>query len=337
MLKAAIVILNYNGQSWLEKFLPSVVKNSNYPIYIVDNGSNDNSLQFLKENYPQLSNIILPTNLGYAGGYNEALVQIDAEFLVLLNSDVEVTPFWDQNIINLMSKDPLIAACQPKIKSFSQKNLFEFAGAAGGFIDTFGYPFCRGRIFDTLEEDLGQYNDIIEIFWATGACLFLRKSAFIEADKFDTDFFAHMEEIDLCWRLKGLGYKVMYCAESEVYHVGGGTLQTGSTKKFYLNFRNSLWMLFKNLPNNELLPKLLIRLALDGIASIQFALRGRPLFLWIVLKAHLVFYANIPRLIRKRKEIWKKRKIKTIQGISPKSIVFDYFIRKKNIQKLFTN
>lgn len=329
MHQAAIVILNYNGKAWLEKFLPLVIANSKYPIIVADNGSSDDSLNFLSTFFPSIIQFKIETNRGYAGGYNQVLSEIDVEYFVLLNSDVEVTPNWDSVIIEIMAHDKSIAACQPKIKNYNNRTHFEFAGAAGGFIDTFGYPYCRGRIFDTLEEDLGQYNDNIEIFWATGACLFLRKSAFLQAGKFDEDFFAHMEEIDLCWRLKGLGYKIMYCGQSEVFHVGGGTLQNGSYQKFYLNFRNSLWMLYKNLPSNELFIKLLMRLFLDGIASIRFLIQGKPIFIWIVLKSHLVFYSSILKFYKKRKEVWSKRTNNKMIGMNSISIVLEYFIRKK--------
>ena len=249
-MKVAVVILNWNGKSFLEKFLPSVFAcNSSYAeIIVADNASTDDSVSFLKSKYPQIKIIQNSSNGGFAKGYNDALKLVEAEYYVLLNSDVEVTPNWIDSVIQLMDTDKSIAACQPKIRAFDDKKSFEYAGAGGGFIDKYGYPFCRGRILDTLEEDKGQYNDVREVFWATGACLFVRSECYHKVNGFDEDFFAHMEEIDLCWRLKNLGYKIMYSPNSTVFHVGGGTLNKTSPKKTYLNFRNNLILLCKNHP-----------------------------------------------------------------------------------------
>ena len=304
-IKTAVVILNWNGKHWLEKFLANVIQNSlNTEVIVADNNSTDESVAYLKENYPNIRIIHNDGNYGYAKGYNLALRQIDAEYFVLLNSDIQVTKDWTCPIIELMEKDQSIAACQPKILDYNNKNKFEYAGASGGFIDKFGYPFCRGRMFDDLEEDKEQYNDVTEVFWATGACLFVRASHFFEAGELDEDFFAHQEEIDLCWRLKNKGYKIMVEPKSEVYHVGGGTLNVGSPFKTHLNFRNNLYMLFKNLPLSSLFIIIPIRLVLDGIASITFLRNKQGInHFFAVMKAHFSFYFEIPKLIVKRRKI----------------------------------
>ncbi len=304
-IKTAVVILNWNGKHWLEKFLDNVIRNSlNTEVIVADNNSTDGSVSYLKDNYPNIRIIHNDGNYGYAKGYNLALRQIDAEYFVLLNSDIQVTKDWTCPIIELMEKDQSIAACQPKILDYNNKNKFEYAGASGGFIDKFGYPFCRGRIFDDLEEDKEQYNDGTEVFWATGACLFVRASHFFEAGELDEDFFAHQEEIDLCWRLKNKGYKIMVEPKSEVYHVGGGTLNVGSPFKTHLNFRNNLYMLFKNLPLSSLFIIIPIRLVLDGIASITFLSNKQGInHFFAVMKAHFSFYFEIPKLIVKRRKI----------------------------------
>ena len=304
-IKTAVVILNWNGKHWLEKFLANVIRNSlNTEVIVADNNSTDESVAYLKENYPNIRIIHNDGNYGYAKGYNLALRQIDAEYFVLLNSDIQVTKDWTCPIIELMEKDQSIAACQPKILDYNNKNKFEYAGASGGFIDKFGYPFCRGRMFDDLEEDKEQYNDGTEVFWATGACLFVRASHFFEAGELDEDFFAHQEEIDLCWRLKNKGYKIMVEPKSEVYHVGGGTLNVGSPFKTHLNFRNNLYMLFKNLPLSSLFIIIPIRLVLDGIASITFLRNKQGInHFFAVMKAHFSFYFEIPKLIVKRRKI----------------------------------
>ena len=270
-MKIAVVILNWNGKIWLEKFLDNVIENSKTAeIVVVDNNSKDNSISYLTKNYPTIRIIKNKGNYGYAKGYNEALKQINSEYFILLNSDIEVTENWISPVIDLMEKDKKISACQPKILDYNHRNKFEYAGACGGFIDKFGYPFCRGRIFNHLEEDLGQYNDSKEVFWALEACLFVRTTHFFEIGGLDEDFFAHQEEIDLCWRLKNKGYKIFVEPKSLVYHVGGGTLNVGSPFKTHLNFRNNLYMLFKNLPLSSLFIIMPIRLVLDGIASITF-------------------------------------------------------------------
>jgi GT2 family glycosyltransferase len=307
-MKTAVVILNWNGKDWLEKFLPNVIsESSDATVIVADNNSSDDSIKFLEENYPDIRIIQNDENFGYAKGYNLSLKQIDAEYFVLLNSDIEVTKDWISPIIKLMESDKTISACQPKLLDYNNKNKFEYAGASGGFIDKFGYPFCRGRIFDNLEEDKGQYNYAKEVFWATGACLFVRASHFWEVGGLDEDFFAHQEEIDLCWRLKNKGYKIMVEPKSVVYHVGGGTLNVGSPFKTHLNFRNNLYMMFKNLPLSSLFIIIPIRLVLDGIAAITFLSNKKGIsHLFAVMKAHFAFYFEIPKLIAKRRKISQK-------------------------------
>ncbi len=328
-MKVAVVILNWNGKGFLETFLPSVVKYNaaNSEIIIADNASTDDSVLFLKNNYPQLKIINNAVNGGFAKGYNDALKNVDAEYYVLLNSDVEVTPNWIENTINLMDADKTIAACQPKVKSYSNKSCFEYAGAAGGFIDKFAYPFCRGRILDTIEEDKNQYDDVREVFWATGACLFVRAQCFHLVNGFDEDFFAHMEEIDLCWRLKNRGYKIMYCPDSLVYHVGGGTLNKTSSHKTFLNFRNNLILLCKNHPPKYFFAKLFTRMIMDGIAGLKFLAAGQFSHFGAVLKAHYSFWTTIGTTFRKRKQLKKEIKSYTTTAVYLHSIVADFYLR----------
>ena len=322
-MKIAVVILNWNGVLLLEQFLPSVVKNSSDAvIYVADNASTDTSIAYVKAHFPSVRIIENKGNLGFASGYNEALKQVDAELYALVNSDIEVTENWLQPILTTFLNEPNTAIIQPKILDFKNKEYFEYAGAAGGFIDQFGYPYCRGRIFDTIEKDLGQYNDNIEIFWASGACFFIRSSVFNELKGFDDEFFAHQEEIDLCWRALNKGHKIKYISESVVYHVGGATLQQGNPKKTFLNFRNSLLMLTKNLPKNKLYPILLGRMVLDGIAGMQFLATGKFKHFVAILKAHFSFYKLFLVYYKKRAK-FQEQKYYCI-----KSIVFIYFIRK---------
>jgi GT2 family glycosyltransferase len=310
-IKTAVVVLNWNGKAWLEKFLANLVKHSQEAtVFVADNASTDDSVDFVKSNFPSVKIIINASNGGYAKGYNDALKQIDAEYFVLINSDIEVTDGWLSPIIILMDSDKKIAACQPKILDYNNKAKFEYAGASGGFIDNLGYPFCRGRIFDDIEQDNGQYNDAIEVFWATGACLFLRASHYNEVGGLDEDFFAHQEEIDLCWRFKNKEYKVMVQPKSVIYHVGGGTLNAGSPFKTHLNFRNNLFMLFKNLPTSALFTTIPTRLVLDGIAAFTFLSKEKGLqHLLAIAKAHFAFYFAIPKLMAKRKKIKQKNNL----------------------------
>jgi GT2 family glycosyltransferase len=335
--QVAIVILNWNGAKLLNQFLPSVVEFSKIDstrIIVADNGSTDDSLQILQHSFPEVEILDLKQNYGFARGYNEALQQIEADYFVILNSDVEVTQGWLDAPIRLMENDSAIAAVQPKILSFHQKTHFEYAGAAGGFIDRFGYPFCRGRIFNEVEEDLGQYNNQTDIFWASGACMFVRAKLFIENSGFDADFWAHMEEIDLCWRLKNKGYRVVYSPESTVYHLGGGSLPYHSPRKLYQNFRNNLWLLYKNLPRKLLFPVLFTRMILDGVAALKLLAEFNFNGIVSVLKAHFHFYRSIPALNRKRKSTRPEKHSKLPKEIIRISIVFQFYFRKR---KLFRN
>jgi len=332
MLKTAIVILNWNGKNFLEKFLPILIQNTKEPeteIIIADNNSQDKSIHFLNETYPNIRQIIFDKNYGFTGGYNRALNQIDAKYYVLLNSDIEVTPNWLTPLVDVLDKDETIAACQPKIKSYHQKEMFEYAGAAGGFIDKYGYPFCRGRVLESIEKDDGQYDSITDIFWATGACMVIRSDLYKEHGGLDDDFFAHMEEIDLCWRLKNLGHRIVCNPSSTVFHVGGGTLPNNSPFKLYLNYRNNLFLLYKNLPKGKLYKTIFIRMILDGISAFVFLLKFSFSSFSAVFKAHLSFYKELRKLRNKRKLIAKENLASSLKEIYPHSIVFDYFIKKK--------
>jgi GT2 family glycosyltransferase len=330
--KTAIVILNWNGQQMFDTFLPSVIEHSNpetSEIIVADNGSTDESVEHLKKNFPSVKIIQLSENFGFAEGYNQALKQVEADYFVLLNSDVKVTPNWLESCIKLFEQDETISAIQPKILSYNKPDEFEYAGAAGGFIDRYGYPFCRGRILNRIEKDNGQYNLSSPIFWASGACMFIRSSVFNEAGGLDGDFWAHMEEIDLCWRLKNSGHKIIYQPESVVYHLGGGTLSYGSPKKVYLNFRNNLWMLFKNLPKHQFKRIFLARMILDGVAAVKFILGFNFREFWAVVKAHYALYKNLGKLITKRKQVQKSVIIKDHNEIYSKSIMWKFFLEKK--------
>lgn len=326
-MQTAVVILNWNGKNFLEQFLPVLIRQTRDEarIVVADNASTDGSVGLIREQFPSVDVIIHPENAGFASGYNQALRQVDATYYVLLNSDIEVTEGWLKPMIDMMESDPMIGACQPKIMSYYEKEKFEYAGAAGGYIDKYGYPFCRGRIFNSIEVDRGQYNDETEIFWATGACMVVRADLFHSLGGLDDDFFAHMEEIDFCWRLNNAGYKVMYCPASTVFHIGGGTLPKISWKKTYLNFRNNFFLLYKNLPANRLFKTFAVRLVLDALAAFKFLLQAGFKDFWAVVKAHFSFYAAFPRLRKKRKGL-KHGCTKLIYG---HSIVWDYFIRDK--------
>ncbi|NAW51103.1 glycosyltransferase [Elizabethkingia argentiflava] len=289
-MKLAIAILNWNGKSWLEKFLPNILTHStSADIYIIDNASTDDSVRFISSNFPGVGIIENAYNYGFAGGYNEGLKNIEADIFCLLNSDVEVSPHWLEPILNIFERSPEVAAVQPKILDYNKKNFFEFAGAGGGLIDHLGYPYCRGRVFESIEEDCGQYDDETEIFWASGCCFFIRAQDFWLQKGFDTSFFAHQEEIDLCWRLKNSGRRIFYTGKSSVYHVGGGTLHKENPQKTYLNIRNNLCMMLKNLPAEKLY-LILIRLCLDGVAGIYFLFKYGFSHTWAVIKAHFGFY-----------------------------------------------
>lgn len=333
--KVAVVILSWNGKDFLEKFLPSVVQftpTELCEIIVADNQSTDDSIEFLKNNYPGIRIIQNRRNGGYAGGYNDALKEVNAEYYVLLNQDIEVTENWVQKVIHLMDSDKTIAAAQPKLRAYNDKASFEYAGASGGFLDCYGYAFCRGRVFDTIEKDLGQYDDSREVFWATGACLFIRANRYWEVGGLDEDFFAHQEEIDLCWRLKSLNQKIMVVPTSVVYHVGGGSLPQGNPRKTYLNFRNNLMLMFKNLPLGEMVWKtFFVRLFLDILAAYQSIFKTRGLLDFrAIAKAHLHFFLSIPKLVRKRSIVKAKSSI----GLEKYSVVYQYFIKEK---KIFSN
>lgn len=324
MKDLAIVILNYNGAKYLEQFLPSVILHSEgHAIFVIDNCSTDNSLDLLSEKFPDISTIILPQNGGFAKGYNDGLKQIKSNFYLLLNSDIEVTKDWLKPLIATFD-DAQVAGCQPKIRSFHEPHRFEHAGAVGGFLDKDYYPYCRGRIFDNTELDNGQYDMPMEIFWATGAALCIRSEVFHELGGFDEDFFAHMEEIDLCWRAKRRGWKFVVAPESIVYHVGGGTLSYASPFKTYLNFRNSLYMLIKN-HEGPLFPKLLKRMILDGLAGTRFLALGEFKQLRALFKAHCHMYKSLPSMLRKRSQLKKSSSELNATGLSNYSILWKRF------------
>jgi GT2 family glycosyltransferase len=324
--KIAVVILNWNGAKLLEQFLPSIVAYSKEArIYVADNASTDNSIEVIKTQFHQVTIIQNEANFGFANGYNVALQQVEEEYYALVNSDIEVTENWLAPILSIFDNEPNIGIIQPKVLDYKRKEYFEYAGAAGGFIDQYGYPYCRGRIFKTIEKDRGQYNDETEIFWASGACLFIRKAIYQNLNGFDADFFAHQEEIDLCWRAFNLGYKAKYTSKSVVYHVGGATLHESNPRKTFLNFRNSLLMLTKNLPDNKLFPILLARLCLDGLAGIQFILKGKFVHCWAILKAHFYFYHLINRNLKKRSLTTSENYYHT------RSIVYRYFIKNGTV------
>ena len=321
-MKLAIVILNWNGRALLQQFLPSVIEHSSEAtIYLADNASTDDSVNFVKQNFPDVVVIQNMENEGYAKGYNDALKHIDADLFCLLNSDVEVTPNWLDPIISEFQNSPETAIIQPKILDYKNKNHFEYAGAGGGFVDKFGYPYCRGRIFNSVEADTGQYDDIIDIFWASGACLFIRKDAFDALGGLDESFFAHFEEIDLCWRVFNLGYKTKYIGASTIYHIGGATLKSSNPKKTYLNFRNSLFTIVKNAHGSPFV-LVLTRLLLDAVAGIKFLLELQPQHTLAIVKAHFSFYKKLPHLLKVRKSS-KKRK----NYYEKTSIVASYYLK----------
>lgn len=332
MTLVSIVILNWNGKRFLQKFMPALVHNSNIPgaeIVIVDNGSADDSVKFLKDEWPEIRVIRLQENYGFTGGYIRALEQLESTYFLLLNTDVEVTPGWLNPLLERMKEEKNVAACTPKIKDFNNRSHFEYAGAAGGYIDRYGYPFCRGRIFDHLEEDRGQYDDATEIFWGSGACLLIRSDLYRKVGGLDEQFFAHMEEIDLCWRLKRMGYEIHIVPDSTVYHIGGATLERGNPLKTFLNFRNNLLLLHKNLPANKRWKTIFIRMFLDGISAFRFLLNGSVKDFWAVIRAHAAYYGmkNSYKGTNNQNNHQKNNVIVT--GIYPGSIVTDFFLKGK--------
>ncbi|MCF6214353.1 MAG: glycosyltransferase family 2 protein [Flavobacteriaceae bacterium] len=328
-MTVAVVILNWNGKHLLEEFLPNIVAYSKEAtIYVADNASTDNSVQFITTHYKDSVNVVKnKSNGGFAKGYNTALKKIKADVYVLLNSDVEVTKDWLKPIIKQFKESANTAVIQPKLLNYKKRSHFEYAGAAGGFIDFLGYPYCRGRIFMSLEKDTQQYDDINpSIFWASGACLCIRSRIYHHLGGFDEDYFAHQEEIDLCWRVHNLGYNVNYVGASKVYHIGAATLREANPTKTFLNFRNSLYSVAKNVPKRFLLPVILIRLILDAVAGIKFALELRPIHTWAIIKAHFSFYFNLKRMLKKRRESIGK----TTRYYSCKSVVWQHFVLSRN-------
>jgi GT2 family glycosyltransferase len=332
-LKTAVVILNWNGKKFLEKFLPGVIRYSSplAEIIIADNASTDDSVAYLETNFPGIRIIRLDKNHGFARGYNLALEQVEADYYVLLNSDIEVTENWIKPVTDLMEADPMIAACQPKIRSYHDPERFEYAGAAGGHIDKYGYPFCRGRLFQSIEADNGQYDQVTEIFWATGACMFVKADVYHKLGGLDDDFFAHMEEIDFCWRAKNQGYKIMFCPGSTIFHIGGGTLPKNNSRKTYLNIRNNIIMLYKNLEEERLTRVLAARIILDYIAAFKFLIDGGFKDMSAVIRAHIYFWKHLSRLKKKREKI---PHLKVSQIYWGNIVLQHYLQRKKSFRQL---
>lgn len=325
MASVSIVILNFNGRHFLETFLPTVMLHSpGCDIVVADNGSDDDSVVFIRDSFPSIKLILFDKNYGFCGGYNRALFQLDSDYFVLLNSDIETTENWIEPVLRLFKSDKNIGAIQPKLLDYYERDKFEYAGGAGGFIDKYGYPFCRGRIFDTIETDGGQYDDDREIFWATGACIFIKSELFKKYGGFDEDFFAHMEEIDLCWRMKNHGHKIFYCAESVLFHVGGGTLAYSNPRKTYLNFRNSLMVLIKNLDSTELMKKLVFRWIMDYVAALKFLISGDFKDASMIIKAHFYIWKNLRGNLKKRSK--QNNSIKKLSGVYQKFLLFKYHI-----------
>ncbi|MEZ4722938.1 MAG: glycosyltransferase family 2 protein [Flavobacteriales bacterium] len=332
--KLAIALLTYNNRDLLEKFLPGVIatkpQRDDVAIYVIDNASTDDTEEYLKQFGDAINVIKIEVNKGFTNGYKLGLAQIDAEIYCLLSSDVEVSPLWVEPVLDLYATDDKIAVVQPKIKSWHRRDEFEYAGACGGFMDYQGYPFCRGRIFYTVEKDTGQYNEPMEIFWASGACFFIKSELYRSSGGLDDDFYAHMEEIDLCWRLKNQGHKIMVCPASEVYHVGGAVIAYGSPQKVFRNHRNNLIMLMKNLPSDELFGKIFLRLCMDALAFGNMIIRGQVKASFSILHAHWSFYTSLGKWRRKRKEIQQQVTSYSTSGIYPKSIVKEYFLGGKH-------
>jgi GT2 family glycosyltransferase len=335
MSNVAVVILNFNGEKLLQQFLPSVIRYSRGTrIVVADNGSSDNSVHILNSIFPQVEVLQLDQNYGFCGGYNRALKQISSEYYVLLNSDIEVTEGWIEPVISLLQSDPAIAAVQPKVLSWHSKNLFEYAGAGGGFIDSLGYPFCRGRLFNSVEQDNHQYDDTRQIFWASGACLFIRSSVYQKFNGLDEDFFAHMEEIDLCWKINRTTDKVYYCGSSSVYHVGAGTLSYESPGKTFLNFRNGLTLIYKHLDTGELMWKFPLRILLDWAASGLFFIQGKSRNALSIYKAHYHFFREFRRNKQKRDAIRGKFPQYSRKNVYKGLALLSYFLKGRDKLKV---
>ncbi len=334
--KVAIVILNWNGAKLLEEFLPSVIEHSPSDIseiIVADNGSTDNSLAVLREKFPSVRTIPLDRNYGFAEGYNKAIHEIDNEYVVLLNSDVEVTPGWLDAPLSALEADPAIAAAQPKILSWHNRDHFEYAGAAGGYMDIYGYPYCRGRVLHVVEKDHGQYDTTADILWATGACLFVRTDIYKEVGGLDAEFFAHQEEVDMCWRLRSRGYRLVCTPQSVVYHVGGATLKAESPRKTFLNFRNNLLMIYKNLPERDLKRVMRARFFLDYIAAAKFLLCGHARNAKAVYDARKTFHRMRPEYAARRKENLALTTLADIPELMRRSLILSFYIKGK---KTFT-
>ena len=325
--RTAIVILNWNGEKFLRKFLHILVENTNpslAAIYVIDNNSTDNSLTFISENFPQIKVVVLDKNYGFAGGYNRGLKEIDAEYFMLLNSDVEVDKDWINPLVELMDNDQSIGVCGPKLISYDNRSMFEYAGAAGGYIDKYGYPFCRGRVFECLENDNGQYDNIADCLWISGAALLIRSKLFFDAGGFDDDFFAHQEEIDLCWRVQNLGYRIVCQPKSKIYHVGGGALPKSNPFKTYLNFRNNLYLVVKNLPDNEIGFVLFVRFFLDVVAAIRMLFQGNFKECHAVFRAYGAFIKNKKKMKAKRQT--NRKPLADLTGMYRGCIVKKHFL-----------
>ena len=329
----AVVILSYNGTKWHELFLPKIVEEAHtgYEVIVADNASTDETLQYVQENFPTVKTLRIDVNHGFANGYYEALKQIKAKYYILLSADFEVTEGWYPPLYAAMERDEMLAACQPKIRYWRDRECFEYAGAGGGFMDKYGYLFCRGRIFFDIEKDNGQYDDNIEVFWASGGCFMVRSSLYHQVGGLDNDFYAHMEEVDLCWRLKNAGYKIGYIAKSLVYHVGGSVISYGSPQKLYYNFRNNLILLIKNEKGTKMLWLFPFRLVLDGIAGLRLLFTGKPKETFIIIKAHYHVYRETGKWLKRRRENKRLHVLRNEEGIYTRSIVWDYFLlhRKK--------
>ncbi len=335
--KVALVLLSYNSRAYLERFLPFVLKTdyTDYRLIVVDNASTDDTMEFLQNEYPQIDILHIDVNHGFTNGFVESLACIKAKYYALLTSDVEVPPQWLTPLVKAMDEDEKLGACQPKIKAYKERDSFEYAGASGGFMDRFGYMFCRGRIFDHVEKDKGQYDEPIDVFWASGAVFLLRSDVYHQVGGFDNDFFAHMEEIDLCWRIQRAGYAIKAIPRSEVYHVGGSVILYGSTEKTYHNYRNNLIMLIKNLPAGRLIWMIPWRLFLDLVSGFQALISGRAKEMGAILKAHAHFWGSLAKYLRKRKEIVSQVPYRKLKGIYSRSIVWQFFVRgKKNYSDL---
>ena len=330
MKKTAVVILNWNGRKLLEQFLATIVEHTvdeDTELIVADNGSTDDSVDYLRSEFADVPLIVLDQNYGFAEGYNRAIAQVEAEYVVLLNSDIETTEGWLTSLVDYLDRHKEVAAVQPKILDYKQQSHFEYAGASGGFIDRYGYPFCRGRILGSLEEDKGQYDSVVPVFWATGAALAIRKKDYDAAGGLDGRFFAHMEEIDLCWRLNARGRGVMVVPESVVYHVGGASLSSESPHKTYLNFRNNMLMLYKNLPKKSFLKIFVVRFFLDLLAMAHLVVQGKLKNAWAVVRAHVDFYGMKADFRADRKENLEKRVMEMVPTRYYRPILLDYYLR----------